>query len=422
MKRRLALLTVVGLIFAAVALPAGAAGKATATYGLSGEARALEVALGDQGLTLGLALARADSSPLARGVGAGQCTLLGENPNPDDLPCTDETTVKSSSNAPTSPDSKCGGQLPEELAAVLILRVACGSSTSELTNGKPATHNSGKVAALKAKLPVGALLPDAPAEIDQLTDQLVGALQPILDQTPKEVRTAVEGILELLDNVAETELVAADIGTSSSNIVPKGDMIKVSSDSAGARIGLIGVPAVDVSGNAIAGTADPLENGLVIVEVGTAAASAAIDTDKATAQAAASPALVTVRVRDITQDEPTYIEQSVAPGETITVLENTPAESTITAADSTTDVDGGSARAAADAVRLHLLKGVEGGLKLGLARATAAAAVKSAVKPAPPLKKPEPLPVTGGTDLTWPAIGLIAAAGALSVIRRRFVR
>ena len=109
----------------------------------------------------------------------------------------------------------------------------------------------------------------------------------------------------------------------------------------------------------------------------------------------------------------------MAPGPTVTILEGTPAESTIPAAGATNKEKTGSAVAAADAVRVHLLKGVEGGVVLGLGRATAAVSGRE-VQPKAPRPAAQELPRTGGTNLVWPALGLLAAAGALLVLRRRF--
>src|SRR5687767_5911834 len=96
MRRTFAVFTLIAAVLA-LAIPAGAktVQKAHTDYALSGEARSLELAIGDQGVSLGVALSRADSTPSAIGVGAGQCTLIGNEADPENLPCTDETTVTS---------------------------------------------------------------------------------------------------------------------------------------------------------------------------------------------------------------------------------------------------------------------------------------------------------------------------------------
>lgn len=423
--RRLAALSALVALVAALALPAGAATKTKSNFALQGEARALEVAIGDQGVTLGFALSRANSLPEAIGVGAGQCTLLGDSTDPNSLPCSQENTEQSRfPGNPGDGQASCSQALPAPLSDVLALEIACGSSVSGLKKGLPFTTNEGKVAELRARLPLGALLPVNPTseeQVEQLVDTLTGTLQPILDQTPQEVQDAVDtlvnDLLSLVGSLDETDLIKVQVGPSFSNVTPKGDTLTVESTSYGARIGVIGMPTVGTDGSVL-GVGDPLTDGLIIIEVGSATAKASVNKTTAASDSAASAAIVTVKVRDITKPEPTYIELSVAPGETVTILEGTPAESTIIAADSSTEKGDGTAAAAADAVRLHLLKGVNGGVAVGLARATAAANVDVAKAPLPQPKKPT-LPVTGGTTMTGLAIALLVAAGGLVALRRR---
>jgi hypothetical protein len=405
-----------------MAIPAGAkpATKAHTEYALSGEARALELAIGDQGVSLGFALSRADSSPSAIGVGAGQCTLLGSDADPDNLPCTDDTTIKSAfPGTPGSDEAKCAGSLPEPLASIVDLKVACGSSSSGILKGIPFTRSAGKVAHLGVTLPVGTVLDNVP--VKPLVNELTDTLSPILDQTPQVVQDAVDNVIGLVTDLTETEALAIDLGPSTSAVSSKNGVITVDSASAGARIGIVGIPEARVDGTAISATSDPLKNGLIIIEIGTSQASASLVENTASAQSAASASLVTVKVRDITKPEPTYIEIPVPVHETITLLEGTPAETTIVAADSSNTQDGDSATAQADAVRVHALKGVNGGVALALAGSTAA--VKgTAVKPAAPIVKkapPETLPLTGGTDLLFPAMVLLLGAGVVFVIRRK---
>lgn len=419
MRRAVAVFAALAAVVA-MAIPAGAqpASKAHTDFALSGEARALELAIGDQGVSLGVALSRADSTPSAIGVGAGQCTLLGSEADPDNLPCNEDTMIKSRfPGTPGDDTPKCAGSLPEPLASLVDLKAACGSSKSGLAKGLPFTTSTGKVGNLGVTLPVGTVLDALP--VKPLVNDLTEALSPVLDLTPDVVHDAVDNVVDLITDLTETEALAIDLGPSTSNISSKNGVISVNSASAGALIGILGIPEARVDGTAISASSDPLKNGLVIIEIGTSRASASFDEATASATGAASAAIVTVKVRDITKPEPTYVEVSVAPGETVTVLAGTPAESTIVAADSTVEENGNSAAAAADAVRLHLLKGVNGGVTLAFARSTAAV-MGDVVKPAPPIKKaPETLPVTGGTDLIFPALVLLLGAGLALVLRRK---
>lgn len=399
-----------------IALPAGAAPAKKATFAVEGEARGLELALGDQGLTLGVALTRGNSSPFAAGAGAGQCTVLGSNNDPAEIPCNESTMQKSSTaTGGNTPGETCAApSIPAPLNSVLNIDLACGSSSSSIVKGLPVSSNTGKIGEATLDLDLRGLIPQAEDAKEQLVDQL----QDILGGAPEPIATAVNQLLDVVDDGQALQIL---LGPATSDITAKGDTITVTSASAGARIGVAGIPDLDNEGEPILGTSEATEDGLVIIEIGDAFAKASVDKVSAAAKSDASAALVTVKVRDITQVQPTYQEVSVAPGQTVTILEGTPAESTISAAAATTDEKPGSALAAADAVRLHLLKGVSGGIKLGLARATAAATAEApplAAVEEPPLAKV--LPQTGARDVTFVALGLLLLAAIGLVVRRRF--
>ncbi|HJR44758.1 MAG TPA: LPXTG cell wall anchor domain-containing protein [Actinomycetota bacterium] len=413
MKRPLALaLAVSSLVL--VALPAGAAASKRATYALEGEARGLELAIGDQGVTLGLALARGSSTPIAEGVGAGQCSVLGDEADPDNLPCNESTTQKSVAPGEANAQGEiCAGPaIPAPLDSVLTIDVACGSSVSAVRNGTPSTSNSGKVAEVGLGLDLTGLIPQAEDAKEQLIDQL----QSIIGGAPEPIATAVNQLLDAIDEGQGAQIV---LGPAASNITSKGDRVTVTSTSAGALIGVAGIPDLNKDGIPIPGSSVATEDGLIIVEVGKSFATASVDKLSAASDSDSTAALVTVKVRDITKVEPTYTEVPVAPGQTVTILEGTPAESTITAAVATKESREGSAVAAADAVRLHLLKGVSGGVKLGLARATAAVTAKPKVLGQVNDPDPRVLPMTGARDATLIALGLLILAGAAFGIRRR---
>lgn len=434
--RRIAALGALVALVTALALPAGAATTKSTDFVLSGEARGLEVAIGDQGVTLGFAKSLVDSTPKAIGIGAGQCALLGAEGDPSSL-CAAENTVTTAYPGNGGDGAEvCTAGMPAPLNEILDLRVACGASKTVFRKGIATTTNSGKVASLSAKLPVGVKLVPidlSTEQVQEVVTTLTDVLAPVLDLTPQVVQDTlqgaqdtafetVDGLLEVIQSLDATDALKVELGTSTSKVAHSGDMLESVSEAAGAKIGLIGVPSVKTDGS-ILEEADPLKNGLVIIEVGTARASASVDRNTAKSGAAASPALVTVKVRDITSPTPKYVEVSVAPGQTVTLLEGTPAESTIVAADSETIQEAGKASAVAKAVELHLLKGVNGGVKLALAGASAAADAKitEEVSPVTPQKRaPKVLPLTGARDMTLVALVLlIAATGALAV-RRRF--
>lgn len=389
-------------------------------YALAGEARGLELGFADQGITLGAAVSRGDSTPTASGLGAGQCDLLGDgNESPEDITCNDAASEKSSAPGEEGNNGEtCASPpLPAPLDTLLELSVACGSSESDVAGGVPTTLNAGRIGTLAAQLDLGGVSPD----LDNVVEDVLDGLEEVIGQLPQPAQDVLRDILATLD---EGEAVRLNLGPARSDIIPDGDTIEVISTAKGAEIGLLGIPDLDRGGDPIPGTANALEDGLVTIEIGDAMSRAVINTREVSAQAEAKAALVRVKVLNITETPPVYEVIEVAPGESRTILPGTPLESTIIAGDSATDEKEGVARAASDAISLHLLKGVEGGIQLGLARTTAAATVvqdkpEDDVKPREPT---EPLPATGGTD--FPVLllvfGMALGAGLLAV--RRLIR
>lgn len=418
MKRALSILVVAVITagFAGAATPASSQPAAQA-YALSGDARAAELAIAGQGVTLGAAIARADSKPSAEGLGAGQCSLLSDAPEPSKVTCETTTTEQSSAPGEAGEDgATCAAPaLPDPLGTVVEIATACGSSSSTVVKGVPTTLNEGKVLEAGVNLDLSGLS----AELQGVKQQVVDALQDIVGGAPAPINDALTQVLDVLDVGQAGKL---EIGVAEANIGAVDAGVRVVATATGARVGVLGIPEVNDDGDPLPGTADATVNGLIIVEIGTSTSSVTVDTEKAVAEAAANPAVVTVKVRDITSLEPTYQEFPVAPGQRMTVLEGTPLESTIVAAASDVTNNGTRAAAEADAVLLDLITGVQGGIHLALGRTTAAGQVQAA--PAPPQPQPDPdeqpLPVTGGSSAVLKlGIILIVAAGVVLWVRRR---
>lgn len=412
MRQRTSLVMAVALLTAALSTGAGAK-TGGVDFSLKGEARALEIALGDQGLTAGFSLTQVDSTPSAIGVGAGQCEVLGSESDPDDLPCNEATTQTATlEDAGEDGDTCAGPTIPDPLGQIVTIAIACGSANVGLKDGMPVSDNLGKVEETTLSMDLSPLSPQA----EDAKDDLIDAIQEITGGAPDQIGNAVDA---LADALSQGQGAHIQLGPASTTVTRKGAGLKVTSSAAGALIGVAGIPDLDGDGNPIAGTSDALEDGLIIVEVGRADSSAWFTGPTADAAGAANAALVTVKVRDITQVDPTYVEISVEPGETVTVLEGTPAESTIVAADSTVEQEGGAAAAVSTAVSLHLLKGVQGGLKLALGQTSAAAQVQVATVVQPKAKDPKTLPLTGGPNLAILGLSLMSLAGLALAARRR---
>jgi hypothetical protein len=160
-----------------------------------------------------------------------------------------------------------------------------------------------------------------------------------------------------------------------------------------------------------------LNTPLASIVIGSATATAT--QDKATGNGTANydPSIVTVKLAPVLGLPATTIP--LRPGQTITILQGTPLESTITLGDGKTDNAKNSSKAMADGVSLQLLKGLAlpsltgssstasaaatgassaptGGIVLELAHAEAAVATQPvAPAPAPVVQAPKQLPFTG---------------------------
>ncbi len=186
--RRIAALGALVALVTALALPAGASVKTTSNFALSGEARGLELAIGDQGVTLGLAKSLVDSTPKATGIGAGQCALLGTDGDPASLCSSDNTVITEYPGNGGDGLEVCTAGLPAPLDSVVDLKVACGSSKTTYKNGVATTLSKGKVASLSAKLPVGLQLVPidlSTEQVQEVVNTLTDVLSPVLDLTPR---------------------------------------------------------------------------------------------------------------------------------------------------------------------------------------------------------------------------------------------
>jgi hypothetical protein len=153
-------------------------------------------------------------------------------------------------------------------------------------------------------------------------------------------------------------------------------------------------------------------NPVASIIVSSAKAQAVYDRNAGASQASFDPALVTVRLSTVLTGNQ---EIKIAPGETITLLQGTPLESEIVVADGKTFKNAdGSMAAVADGVKLHLLKGVNGGILIELAHAEAG--VIGALPQVSPIAPAFELPRTGGTP--WIPVAGASALGFAVLVRR----
>jgi hypothetical protein len=409
-KRRLAALALSVTVAGAVTvLPAGAQEeevKTPETFSGESTATALNLSVFGNPVTLGFTKVAGDSTVKAVAEGAGQ--LLDGN---------GLKAEAGSAGQKEDPAETCGPlTLPPEFP-VLDLETVCANVVAETPDGLPHALSEASIANIGvsaedilSQLPIKEIQEGG----EQVTTPLFDGLKEVFTQlegTPVENLPAT--LEELLDQLLETpDIVTVEVGPSTSEVTTTAGNIVSTATAKGAVVKVL--PTV-VDGRP-----------LLTIEVGVASTTATRDRAKNENKAEYAPALVTATLDEelastlgIPEGQNTV---AVEPGQSqcLPGLDGTPLASCIAiAAGSVTEGDDGSVRAVADAVSLHLLKGIpaegeDGGIKLELAHAESAiaGAPQVTVKAAPPAV-PQELPRTGGPALLpWLGAALVALAVA----------
>ena len=379
-RRLIAVAGVVALAGSFVAsAPAGA--QTPEVYAGSALGRALNLSVLGQSATFGVSTAKIDSTLKATADGAGQVLVLGS---------TTKAEV-TGNNAKQDAPQACAAAVP--VAPVLNLGLVCSASTAEVANSLPHAVSEGSLAELDITanaLPINSVI--APVQ---------GALEGVFGTLPDALDPATDTVSDLLTAVGTTQTLDAKIGHSRSEVSTVAGVVTATGVAEAAQIDLLPVGGL-------------LENPVASIIVGSAKATAVYDRAAGTASGSYDPAIVTVRLSTPLTGN---VDIPVTVGQTVTILEGTPLESTITVADgSVTKNPDGSVSSVADGVKLELLKGVNGGVILELAHAEAGAAGSPAVLGSV-LDVPE-LARTGG--MPWIPIAGVGAVG-LAVLARRVV-
>lgn len=406
-----------------------------------GDARALSLSIGGRATDFGSALSRTRLLPEAVGAAAAWCES-GTLDDIDRLPCGKDGLNTSRYPGGQTPDEeRCSKEVPSALRGFISIGRACTTSTSGLKDDLPFAEGSAKVPAVRALLGFADVLPiDSSAtkpEIDQVTTYLTGLFASALDVVARDrlstledgVRRLVAGYVRLARDLPTAPLVDIRLGRSSSAVSPERQALSVVSTTSGARIGVLPLPKTSRAGTVALG--DPLRDGLLVIEVGGAGAAAQVHPDSAASTSSASAATVLVQVRDLSRARRSYINVAVAEGESVTVLEGTPWESTVTAGSAVSERNVGSATSTAEPATLALLTGmVGGGAKLEVGAASAIADLTAEPRTPSSFAVPQSLlPDTGGgRPMLFPlalvagAIGILAVPGARSRARRTAAR
>lgn len=373
----------VGVVALAGTFAAGAPAAADTPEVYAGSAlgRALNVSVLGQKATFGVSTAKIDSTLKASADGAGQVLVLGSTTKAD---VTGNNTKKEAPQA-------CAAAVP--VAPVLNLGLVCSSSTAEVANGLPRAVSEGSLAKLDVTanaLPINTVI--APVQ---------SALEGVFGQLPSSLDPATDTVSDLLTAVGTTKTLDVKVGHSRSEVSTEAGVVTSTAVAEAAQVDLLPVGGL-------------LDNPVASIIVSSAKATAVYNRASGAATASFDPAIVTVRLSTPLTGN---VDIPVKVGETVTILQGTPLESTITLADGSVKKNpDGSVSSVADGVKLELLKGVNGGVILELAHAEAGAAGNPAVLSA--IAEVPELPRTGGTP--WIPVAGIGAVG-LAVLARRVV-
>ncbi|MDQ6927834.1 MAG: hypothetical protein M3159_04135 [Actinomycetota bacterium] len=368
-------------------------------------ARALNISLLGNNITIGSTNALGNSTPLAQASGAG--VLL--------VPGTVSTAEASGANKVAAPPQSCLLNLP--LLNLLAVSTACSQSKADTTGGVPNATSNASIASVD--LGGLSLLQPIIAQLTPLVDQTVGTVQdtlnallgnlltPLLNSLNLNVDSLVSDLLTGLQRA--TGILSVRVGPSASAVTTNAGAVTAASAAEGAEIDVL--PGLALSGAP-----------LLSIVVGKATTTSVFDRGSGVSTPAFDPALVDVKLGLPILG--TITDIPVKLGAPLTLLAGTPLESTISlGAGRTVNNADGTVGAVADGVSLQLLKGVSGGIGIELAHAeSAVGGAKGAISEqtvASVLPAKDVLARTGGESPWLPMTGF--ALLLVAFVTRRLV-
>lgn len=397
-----------------LATPASAAH----TYFGTATATGLEILLGGEGLTIGFSEATVQSAATDDAASCEEgINACAEAAGALGISETAEASAPGN-NGPNGAPALTTRDTPLSDAVVLDVGIATAEAQQPpptdslaIADGGVATLDLTATQTLSENIPV-----------QETLQPVIDLLDPVADGAPEGTVDRIQDSLQqIVDGLVESPLVSIAVGPSTSDV---DDTAGVTTATAAAQGAVITIAPTPIN-------LPTAPEGLIIVEVG--AASATATTDQTAASAEFDPAIVRVSIFDpITMTYDPVIE--VAPGESGCQTDGSPLEGVIdlciAAGGGEAVQEGAGAAATAAGVSIDLDIAESDVLDLALARAEAA--VNAAPPPAPPSPTPTPtaspspsvnLPATGG-GMGAMVPGLVALGGAslagLALRSRRF--
>jgi hypothetical protein len=405
-SRAAAIVAILAAALLITGVSSASADSTLSTYHASADAAALNLQVFGQGLTLGVAHADVADTPKATGRGVGLVL-------PGDTFVTEEKKEVTGADGSQATDTPpvCGPiTLPPEFP-ILDLSSACAQASAAVAGGLPNASAEGFVTEIAVNAQELSPATDA---VKAAVGQAIAGLKPVFDALPDQfdTSTAIEDIIAAITDGGD--LLRVTLGSAQSSAGSTGDTVSATASSRAVFIELLprdGMFGVDEN---------PL---LPVVTIEIGASSNTVDVNRTTGEATVHflPALVRVTIApDIAAalglpDGANVVDVpvNVVP----TCFLPAPLESCITVAGgSQGKTEEGGTHAEAAGVSVHLLTGVQDGIRLDLANTAVEGFAKTETsRDSPP---DVALARTGGTANTVLGGGLFAVAvGGMMLVR-----
>ena len=399
----------VAALLATVLLVAPAARADTTlpgAYNAKADATALDLTVFGQGLSLGLTHADNASEPKAAATGIGALIPgLGNQ--------TEESAEANLQQPLDQTTPGCGPvTLPPDFP-VLDLSTACADAMAKVENQLPLSLANASVASIDVN--GNEVLGQATTPVNQPIGELLTGLQPVFDavnQTGIDANSLLNQIVAAITQ--DGNLVRISLGPSRSETSADSAIETAKATAQGATIQVL---PRDTLGLAPVATIDVGASGNTI-NIDRAAGKATVSYDPALVRITLAPDIAAAL-----PGVPNPVE--VTPGQSFCLGLPAPLDSCITVAGGSSSTDAnGVTHAEASAVSLHLLTGVQDGIRLDLAKTSVegvGALDTARVEAAPPAVEGPGLARTGGTS-QLPLVAVLFGLGFAGVTLSRSAR
>jgi len=400
--------TLAAAVLVAAPLTARADTTSAGAYTAKADATALDLTVFGQGLTLGLTHAENTSDPRAAATGIGALVPGIGNQTEQKVEATPQQPLDQLTES-------CGPvTLPPDFP-VVDLSTACADATAAVNGVLPSSNANASVASIDIN--GNQVLGPAGSAVNQPIGDLVNGLKPVfqaVDQAGIDANSLLDQVVQAITQ--DGNIVRISLGPSHTNSNATDALDTAAATAQGATIQLL---PRDALGLAPVATIDVGASGNTI-NIDRAAGKATVDFDPALVRVTLAPDIAAALPSGL----PNPIE--VAPGQDFCLGLPAPLDSCITVAGGSTFTDAnGVTHGDASAVSLHLLTGVQDGIRLDLAKTSVegvgaldAARAEVATPAAPAPVEGPPLARTGGTA-QLPLVAVLFGVGMAGVTLSR---